>query len=121
MNIAHIENGMYIKAKICGINSRTISSKKDGTQYTFFSLIVETSLTAQKQYIELGIRLEENGVLKALHDERLVGRTALIPIFMRSANGYTSLNYAGNELPLILPDEAPSKTAAQTAASTARQ
>lgn len=120
MNLADFENGMYIKAKICGVSSRTVSSK-DGTEYTFFSLIVETSLTAQKQYIELGRRLEENGVLKQLHDERLVGRTALIPVYLRSANGYTSINYAGNDLPHVWANDAPAKSAQAASAAAARQ
>ena len=102
MNLETLENGFYVKAKICGVSSRTVLSKKTGEEFVFHSLVIETSMTAQKQYIQLGKKLLEKGIVKSLSDERMKGRVCLIPIFYKHNGEYLSINYAGENMPIFI-------------------
>lgn len=121
MNLNSLKNGHYIKAQICGIKEREISSRKTGEIFTFYSLVVETDATAQKQYIEFTKRQIENGLAQRLSNPKYKGLTALIPVYnITNDKGFTTVYLSGEDLPLILSEEAPSMNKVPSPANTVK-
>ncbi len=105
-----LENGIYIKAKICGAIVREVKGKKNPNEvYKFYTLIMETSLTSQKTYINLRGKAIENGYHDKFNSPQYVGKTCMIPV-MFALNRYDKdgrqmsnmeITYFGEEKPVF--------------------
>lgn len=109
MNVNDLDNGTYIKAKICGVSEPRVVPTKDkqtGAPVTlyFYSLVVEESLTGHKKLLQFDKQATEESLHNKLSDPRIIGKTALIPIYCSAYNGRVDYHYSGSEMPYIVPE-----------------
>ncbi len=106
----NIENGSYLKAKICGVNVRESRGVKDpNAVYKFYTLIMETSLTSQKVYVNLRGKSIDKGFHERFNDPQYIGRDCMIPV-LYAVNRYTKngqqvsnleISYFGEDKPIF--------------------
>lgn len=95
-----MQNGQYMKAKICGVSSREVVSKKNGEIFTFFNLIVEESLVSHKKFIQLAKKHVDKGMVSKL--EELVGKTCLFSFYSTAYGDRINYHYSGDDLPILI-------------------
>lgn len=95
----NLENGMYIKAVVCGVSSREFVLK-DGSIGVAHNLVLEENPLRQKIILQFSKKQIADGLHKKI--EPFINKTCFIPFYVVANNGYINYYYGSNNFPVIV-------------------
>ncbi len=110
VSVNSLNNGTYIKGKFCGVHAQERTRTQNGvqTQFMQYYLILETSLTSQKQWIRLSNNHIQSGLHETYRNPDYLEKTVLLPVFYTVPRAYNGNAYQdvflGNDMPVFCND-----------------